>query len=229
MTVMIRMRLILDSIAIGLIIACLAYWWLDNLYHELFGTALFALVVAHNVFNRRWFGAVTRRKMDAARVVNLVTIVCLASAMIIMLVTSILISRDVAPWLALDSAFAVREIHMFAAYWLLLILAIHVGTRWSFVMATVSAALGISKRSSLRTVLLRLLALGLVGWGVKSSFEMAFGSKLLLSYSLDMWDFNESTAAFFMNYASIVVMYGAITHYAVRWLGTPRAQSGARS
>lgn len=45
---------------------------------------------------------------------------------------------------------------------------------------------------------------------------MAFGRKLMLSYSLDMWDFNESTLEFFVNYASIVGLYAAMTHYGLR-------------
>ncbi|WP_455872736.1 hypothetical protein [Rhizobium yanglingense] len=42
---------------------------------------------------------------------------------------------------------------------------------------------------------------------------MAFGSKLMLTYTLDMWDFTESTPGFFLNYASIVGLYASITHY----------------
>ena len=68
MGTILRLRLLLDLIAVSLIIACLAYWWLDNLSHELFGTALFVLIVVHNVFNRRWYGGVSRRKLDAVRV-----------------------------------------------------------------------------------------------------------------------------------------------------------------
>jgi len=41
---------------------------------------------------------------------------------------------------------------------------------------------------------------------------MAFGSKLMLAYSLDMWDFNESTLGFFFNYASIVGLCAVCTH-----------------
>ena len=97
-----RVRLILDFVAVGLIVACLAYWWLDNLSHELLGTALFLLVIIHNVFNRGWYGAVTKRKLDATRVMNVATIVALAATMLIMLVTSFLISRDLVPVTALE-------------------------------------------------------------------------------------------------------------------------------
>jgi hypothetical protein len=209
----IRVRLVLDFLAVALIIACLAYWWLENLYHELFGTALFALVIMHNVFNRRWYGGVTKRRIDVARLINLVIIFFLVIGMTVMLVTSFLVSRDLFPFTALSGAFAVREIHMFAAYWLLLIIAVHLGTRWSVVMNTVRVTLGLSSRNAARTMALRAAALVTALWGVKSSFKMAFGAKLMLTYSLDMWDFNESTFGFFINYASIVGLYAAATHY----------------
>jgi hypothetical protein len=49
-----------------------------------------------------------------------------------MLATSLLISRDLFPFMALDGAFTVREIHMFAGYWTLLIIAIHLARAgWS--------------------------------------------------------------------------------------------------
>ncbi|WP_313605740.1 DUF4405 domain-containing protein [Rhizobium sp.] len=213
MTTVFRVRLFLDFLAVALIIACLAYWWLDNLSHEILGTALFALVSGHNVFNRRWYGNVRKGRRDTVRLFNIITIVCLAVAMLVMLVTSLLISRDLFSFMALDGAFAVREIHMFAGYWTLFIIAIHLGTRWTVVMNTVRATLGLAARSTVRTIALRAVALVIAIWGVKSSFEMTFGSKLMLNYSLDMWDFNESTLQFFVNYGSIVGLCAVVTYY----------------
>lgn len=215
-----RVRLLLDFLAVALIIACLAYWWLDNLSHELFGTALFALVIVHNVFNRRWYGGMTRRKMDATRIANLFTIYCLALGMTVMLVTSLLVSRDLFPFTALSGAFAVREIHMFAGYWVLLIIAIHLGTRWEVVMNVFQTTFEIQQPNAVRAWIARILALVVAAWGVQSFSEMAFGAKLMLNYSLDMWDFNESTLGFFWNYGSIVGLFAAVTHYgllSVRW------------
>lgn len=224
MTAVLRVRLILDFVAAGLIIACLAYWWLDNLSHEVFGTALFGLVIGHNVFNRRWYGNVRKGRRDAIRIFNIFTIICLAIAMLVMLATSLLISRDLFWFMALDGAFAVREIHMFAGYWMLLIIAIHLGTRWTVVMNTIRSALCLFSPSAMRTTVLRAAASVIVVWGVKSSFEMAFGTKLMLTYSLDMWDFNESTLGFFINYASIVGLYAALTHYVLSLISMGRAR-----
>ena len=210
-----RIRLLLDFLAVSLIIACLAYWWLDNLSHELLGTTLFVLVIAHNVFNRRWYESVPRGRHDLARVVNIVTITALASTMLVLLVTSLLISRDLFSVMVLDGAFAVREIHMFAAYWVLLIIAIHLGTRWTVVMNVCRTLFGLRQPNLARTMALRCVALVFAAWGVKASFDMAFGTKLMLTYSLDMWDFSESSLGFFVNYSSIVGLYAAATHYAL--------------
>lgn len=211
-----RVRLFLDFTAVGLIIACLAYWWRDNLSHELFGTALFTLVIIHNVFNRRRYGAGSKGRRDATRVFNIVTIVGLALAMIVMLLTSLLISRDLFSFLALDGGFAVREIHMFAGYWVLLIVAVHLGTRWAIVMNACRTMFGITNQNLARTIAARCAAVAIAMWGIRSCFEMAFGSKLMLTYSLDMWDFNESALGFFVNYASIVGLCAGITHYALQ-------------
>ena len=184
MTTVFRVRLLLDFLAVALIVACLAYWWLDNLSHEVLGTLLFALVIGHNVFNRRWYGNVRKGRRDIVRLFNIFTIVCLALAMLVMLVTSMLISRDVFAFMALDGAFAIREIHMFAGYWTLLIVAVHLGTRWTVVMNAVRSTLGLSSPSALRTIALRATAVAITFWGVKSSFEMAFGAKLANSEAI---------------------------------------------
>jgi hypothetical protein len=35
----------------------------------------------------------------------------------------------------------------------------------------------------------------------------------MLTYTLDMWDFNESVVGFFLNHGSIVCLHAAATHY----------------
>lgn len=225
MSAVFRIRIVLDLIAVTLIIACLAYWWLDNLTHELFGSALFTLVIVHNVFNRRWYGAVAKQRMDTVRTMNIFVIVGVASGMIIMLVTSLLLSRDLYPFTALEGSFTIREIHMFAGYWLLLLVAIHLGTRWKVVMNVGRSLLDISGSNSYRTVTMRLVVFAIVAWGIKSSIEMAFVSKLMFTYSLDMWDFNESTAGFFLNYGAIVGMFAAVSHYGLMLVGKSSRKS----
>ncbi|MFC0812975.1 DUF4405 domain-containing protein [Paracoccus panacisoli] len=214
----IRIRVLLDFLAVGLFVAGLAYWWQDNLTHEVIGTGFFALLIAHNVFNRRWYGAVKRGHYDPPRTLNAIVIAGMAISMLILLATSILISQDVFAALALDGAFAVRAAHMFVAYWALVFLAVHLGTRWQMVMNVTRQALGIKGTSPLRTWALRAVTAIVVVKGVLATLEMGLGTKLRFEYALDMWDFNESTLGFFANYLSIIGLYAALTYYGLAFL-----------
>lgn len=214
----IRIRILLDFLAVGLFVAGLAYWWQDNLTHEVIGTIFFALLIAHNVFNRRWYGAVKKGRYDPPRTLNTIVIAGMAISMLILLATSILISQDVFAALALDGAFALRAAHMFVAYWALVFLAVHLGTRWLMVMNVTRQALGIKGTSPLRTWALRAVTAIIAVKGALATLEMGLGTKLRLQYALDMWDFNESTIGFFANYLSTIGLYAALTYYGLTFL-----------
>lgn len=53
---------------------------------------MFALLVAHNVFNRRWYTSIPRTRREPRRLFNIVVTVALLSAMLVLLATSELIS-----------------------------------------------------------------------------------------------------------------------------------------
>jgi hypothetical protein len=54
---------------------------------------------------------------------------------------------------------------------------------------------------------------------------MTLGSKLVRHYTLDMWDFNEATGTFFLNYASIIGLYAVLAHYGTKLLRTGTSRS----
>jgi hypothetical protein len=212
------LRLVLDVAAAAALFAALAYYWLDNTAHELIGTGMFLLLLAHNVFHRRWFGTTAKKARDPAGRLNLSLTLLLLIAMLVLLASSLLISRTVFSVVALEDGVTARQVHKLAANWVVLLVSIHIGLRWTIVMAALRRAFGVNTSSRARTAVLRVLALGLALHGVQASFEMLVGSKLLLLPVLDMWDFNESTPRFFLNYLSIAGLYAALTHYAMQWI-----------
>ena len=55
------LRLFLDLVAVSL---CSSPWPMIGSgirSHEIIGTAMFALLVSHNIFNRRWYGTITKK------------------------------------------------------------------------------------------------------------------------------------------------------------------------
>lgn len=211
------LRLVLDFIGAVLLLVALAYYWLDNTAHELIGTGIFLLVVVHNLFNRRWYGAISKAR-EARRLIDVVLTLFLLATMLALLLTSLMISRTVFSFLQLNGSFTVRQMHILSAYWSLIFVAIHLGVRWKRIMNAVRSALNIVGESTVRTIALRLIAGAIAIHGLQSSFVMDVGSKLSLQMSLDGWDFEESTPGFFLNWVSIVGLYVFLTHYVLSWI-----------
>ncbi len=87
------LRLAFDFTAVSLLMIGLAYWWLGNTVHELAGTAMFVLLIAHNIFNRRWYGAVKQTRPEPRSLFNVAITLLLMIAMLALLITSVLISN----------------------------------------------------------------------------------------------------------------------------------------
>ena len=94
----------------AMLLLSLAYWWLGNIAHELFGTALFALLGWHLAVNRRWFGNLAHGRYDGRRVVKLILHLLLVINMAVLLVTSVVISKSVFAPLPIPDSIYLRDI-----------------------------------------------------------------------------------------------------------------------
>ena len=211
------LRLAFDLTAASLLLIGLAYWWLGNVAHELAGTAMFVLLVVHNVFNRRWYGTVARTR-EPRGLINVGLTVLLLAGMLALLVTSVLISNTLAGFLPSWGGFTVRQIHTFAAYWVLVIVSIHLGLRWPMIMGIARSLSGIAKPSMARTLVLRALAAVIAIHGIWSSFALGIGTKLAMQVTLDWWNFEESVAGFFIHCVAIAGLYMVLTYHMINWL-----------
>ena len=214
MTPVFLFRLGLDFLAVGLFVVAMAYWWMDNRSHELIGASMFALLLLHNVFNRRWYGGIARTRRQARPFTTVGLNLTLLVTMVTLLTTSALISQSLFGFLAVGGP-AARDTHLLAAYWALIIVSIHLGLHWSIVMNVVRSLFGIRRKHPGRTAVLRLACCGIAACGVYSSFELDIGSRLLLIPTMQFWDFNEGAAGFFLRIASIAGLYVAAGYYGI--------------
>lgn len=221
-------RLVLDGTSAALLLVALAYYWLDNTAHEWIGTALFGLIALHNVFNRRWYAHLPRRRREAPSLLDMVLTFALLIAMLVLLITSVVVSQTVFGFLQIDDSFTARQIHAFAAYWATVFMAIHIGIRWGRVMNAMRGALGLSAASTRRTWALRLIAGSLALYGLQSAVALEIVPKLTLQMSLEWWDFEASSAGFFAGWLSIVALFAGIAHYSFTALQHRRLLRRAR-
>lgn len=210
------LRLWLDGLAAVLLVFGLSYWWLGNVAHEIAGTVMFILLIAHNLFNRRWYGNLPKTRREPRSLFNVLVTGGLLLAMLALLVTSVLISNALAPILPPWGGFTVRQIHTVAAYWALVIVAVHLGLRWPMLMGLARTASGIRGTSVFRTWVLRAIAGLIAVYGAWSYLALGIGMKLTMQMSLDWWNFEESVAGFFIHVGAIAGLVISGTYYAMK-------------
>ncbi|MBY5806538.1 DUF4405 domain-containing protein [Rhizobium ruizarguesonis] len=211
-------RLVLDFTAAGLLLAALAYWWLDNTSHELIGTGMFILLLSHNVFNRRWWAKLPKAARGRPSFLTMASNISIALTISALLVTSVLISRTVFGFLPLNGGPSAREIHVLAAYWVFILAAVHLGLHWSMIMAVIGRLLRVGAPNPIRTASLRAATGAIVVWSIHSLFVMGIGDRLIARPSIDFWDFQESTIGFFLHHIAILGTCACAAHYAAGWL-----------
>lgn len=216
MTPIFLLRLTLDGLAAGLLLFAFSYYWQGNAAHEVAGLSMFMLLVVHGAFHRRWFVGLAKAPRARRGTFNIALTLLLLAGMLVLLATSLVISETVFAELRWDNDFTVRRLHVGGAYWLLVVVAIHLGLRWPLLMATASRLFGITQPNRARTALLRSIAWGIAGQGVGSAQALSLESKLLFQMSLDWWDFGASVAGFFGHCLALAGLCISATYYAMR-------------
>lgn len=209
------------AMAAGLLLS-LAYWWLGNIAHELFGTAVFALLAWHLVVNRRWFANLAHGRYDGRRVLKLILHLALVINMAVLLVTSVVISKSVFAALPIPDSIYLRDIHWFAAYWVMVVVGVHVGLHWTRLMTLVRNTLGLCPTGAKGILALRLVTAALGAFGLWSWSVLDVWGKLTFTYSLDFWDFTTAIAPFFGHWAGVVALPAIAAFYVSSLTGRPR-------
>jgi hypothetical protein len=214
-------RLFLDFMAACLLLAALAYDWLGNTAHEVIGTVMFLLLIAHGIFNRRWYGTIAKGWREPRRAVAKTITLSLLMTMLVLVVTSVIISQAVFSFLPLTSTPTSRQIHTSVAYLVLLSVGTHLGLHWSKIMGIVRRWFGVTGNSKLRTFVLRAAAAVIAAYGIHSLHVVDVMSKLFMRMTLEFWDFETSTPAFFLHHVAIVGLCALLSYCLVKLL--PRA------
>jgi len=218
-------RVSLPIAMLTLLLLSLAYWWLENVAHELFGTAMFGLLSWHVYLNRLWFRNLARGTYNARRLVGVLLHVGLIVNMVLLLVTSLMISETVFAWGAGRSGGKyLREVHWLSAYWVIMTTGVHVGLHWERLWASLASRLGLAG-SKIVTAALYLLTLLAVWQGLASFRVLGVWTKLTFNRSLEFWDFTSSVAPFFGHWLMAFTLSAVLTHFLMKcW----RALRGAR-
>ncbi len=208
------------------ILLAFAYPLTGNTMHELMGIFMLALFVVHGKWNWKRFLTLLKGKYNGFRLASVTVNLLLLAAALMMMFSGLLNSNLLFSVLNIEFELFTREFHTAAAYWFLILMAIHLGMHWKMIVAEARRVAGVSGENRLRAVLLRAILLAMVAHGIYASFERSVLSKLTAYYSFDHWDFDVSIMGFFAQYLSIIGLYACLAYYALQFIQRRNRLSG---
>lgn len=125
----------LDLVMTVLLLCQMAYMLIGEAAHEWMGAAMFVLFLLHHVLNWRWYRNLVKGKYTALRILQTVVDFLVLLAMIGLMVSGIMLSREVFAFLPIRGGMGfARILHMLAAYWGFILMSVHLGLHWGMIM-----------------------------------------------------------------------------------------------
>jgi glucan phosphoethanolaminetransferase (alkaline phosphatase superfamily) len=209
-------KLVIDLVMTVLMLVLMACRLTGNTIHELLGVSLFILFIVHNILNWGWYKTLLKGRYNTLRILHTVVNILLLAAMLALMISGIMFSRTVFAFMDLNGGLFARKLHMLSTYWGFILISMHLGMHWGVIMDTARKLANIIAPNRNRTFTLRIIAVLIAVYGVYASFNRDVGSKLILYYTYDFWNFDQSAAIFFLDYLSIMGLYVCLTYYTVR-------------
>lgn len=215
-----RGRLSLDLAMFALMLLAFAYQFTGNRVHEIVGTAFVVLAGGHNLLAGWWYRTLRKGKRTPHRNVTTVLNFLLLATVLFMTLTGLANSRDLFAFIKSDAAILDRRIHALAAYWTLILVALHIGLHWPLLTGEARRLLRIRDLGRRTRGVLMAAAAGIVGFGAYAAWERNLLLKLTGAYAFDYWDFENAAFGFFARYVAIVAVGICLAHVGRKLLRT---------
>ncbi len=112
------------------------YSLLSETAHEWIGMAMLVLFISHHILNHKWVTSVRKGKYNAFRVIQTVLVIIMLILIMGSMISGILLSNHIFKWIKISGTYmTARQIHMFCAYWGLVVMSLHLGFHWNIAVA----------------------------------------------------------------------------------------------
>ncbi|MGL4370213.1 MAG: DUF4405 domain-containing protein [Spirochaetota bacterium] len=213
-------KLGIDVIMTILLMLAMSFRLTGGMRHEIIGISLCVLIILHNILNRRWYKSIPKGKHNALRNISTGVNLLFLAAMAVLFVSAAFISNIISGFLSLNGSFFMRQIHVAAAYWGFILMSVHIGMHGRMILLVVRKISGIVEFNRICIIAMRIGALLITVYGIKSSFGRNIGSKLIMYYSFDVMNYDESAVLAIAAYLSIMGAYIAGTYYILKLFRT---------
>lgn len=204
---------LVDMALFLLFVFCMGIHLWSTLAHEIAGTAMLILLVAHNILNRKWYSSLSKGRYNAMRILLSVLVVLVLAVFLLMTYSSEVISRYVFTFLPdFGSPAQAHRLHLWGAYWGMVLISLHIGVHWQKFIRLGDVS-NIVMGGRWLGILAKLIAILIAGYGA-----YIFMARDCLEYILFRTQFavfynNESTLSFYTDYMAMMSTGVFVAHY----------------
>lgn len=211
------LKMCIDFVMTVLLLFQMAYMLVGNTAHEWIGTTMFVLFILHHVLNIRWYRNLFKGRYSGFRILQTVINFSVLLCMLGLMVSGIIMSRDVFSFLPIDGGMGfARILHMVAAYWGFLLMSAHLGLHWGMIMGMVRKLRKQKEPSKMQKWLLRILALLISGFGVYAFVKHNLLSYMLLENQFVFFDMQQPLISFLTEYLAMMGLWACLAYYISR-------------
>lgn len=180
-----------------LFILCLGARVTGIIEHEILGLLLSVGLLLHAIRHGSWFFNFREGQWGLRRLLSTAVNWFLAAGFFFLLVTGIALSPDLFSFLGIESGMLTRQLHSGVAFWLLVLMSVHLGLHGKMLAKKMGNLLG---RQWLLPLSIFTLLLGAIGFIDRMLFE-----KLFLGFAFDFWDPARPISLYFIFYAAVAM------------------------
>ena len=188
------------------------YSLLSETAHEWIGMAMLVLFISHLILNRKWLLSIGKGKYNAFSIIQIVLVIIMFILMMGSMVSGMLLSNHILKWIKVSGTYMVaRQIHMFCAYWGLMVMSLHLGLHWNIVV-TMAGRLW-KNPSIIRKWVARSVAVIIAGYGLYAFYRRQIGDYLFMRMHFVFYDYEEGVFPFLLDYLAVMILIAFVGYY----------------
>ncbi len=125
---------IIDVALTVTLLLLMAFQVTEQLAHEWLGIAMFALTVAHQILNRKYYAAIFKGKYNALRILQLTVNCLLLLSFVCTALSGMMMSRFATPFMnGILPSSIVRQGHLAMSHWSFVLMGLHLGLHFGII------------------------------------------------------------------------------------------------
>ena len=217
------LKISVDAVMLVLFFLQMAYHLFENNQHVWIGVGLILLFILHQFLNWKWYRGLLKGKYSGARILMTTINLLLLVSMIGIMVSGMMLSREVFDFLNLRAGMLGRRLHMVSTAWSFLLMAAHLGVHSGMILGLVKKM--IHPKSKWSGMIGRIVVLLISMYGVYAFVTRQLADRMFLLMEYAFFDYEEPAVFFFGDYLCILILFAAGTYYLSKQLRKERSES----